>query len=103
MHAMIEILVNISFIPIKHVILEDLHAAENRCQEFEKKYGVRSEFFFDAYSNGWLDDDGNPDFAEWAGFCKLKLDREQRYRALILQNSPVLLNLKNIAFNVTNA
>jgi hypothetical protein len=84
-------------------ILEDLHAAENRCQEFEKKYGVRSEFFFDAYSNGWLDDDGNPDFAEWAGFCKIKLDREQRYRALILQNSPALLNLKNITFNVTNA
>ncbi len=84
-------------------ILEDLHAAETRCQEFEKKYAVRSEFFFDAYTNGWLDDDGNPDFAEWSGFYKSKLDREKRYRALIVQRSPLLHNLKNITFDVTNS
>jgi len=83
-------------------ILEDLHSAENKCQEFEKKYGVRSEFFFDAYTSGWLDDDGNPDFAEWSGFYKSKLDREKRYRALIVQRSPLLHNLKNITFDVTN-
>jgi hypothetical protein len=45
-------------------ILEDLHAAENKCQQFEKQYGILSEYFFDAYTNGWLDDDGNLDFAE---------------------------------------
>jgi len=84
-------------------ILEDLHAAENKCQAFEKKYGVRSEFFFDAYTNGWLEDDGNPDFAEWCGFYKSKIDRERRYRALILQNSPLLNKFKNIRFNVTTA
>ncbi|MDW7680434.1 MAG: hypothetical protein SCK70_07700 [bacterium] len=84
-------------------ILEDLHAAENKCQEFEKKYGVRSEFFFDAYSNGWLNDEGNPDFAEWSGFDKSKLDREKRYRALILQRSSVLRNLKNIKFDATKS
>lgn len=46
-----------------------------RCHEFEKKYDIRSEFFFDAYTNGWLDDDGNPDFAEWSGIYKSKIDR----------------------------
>jgi hypothetical protein len=83
-------------------ILQDLHAAENKCQEFEKKYGIRSEFFFDAYSNGWLDDDGNPDFAEWSGFYKSKLDREKHYRSLFLKHSPLLHNFKNIEFDVTN-
>ncbi|MBC8185421.1 hypothetical protein H8E88_30370 [candidate division KSB1 bacterium] len=59
-------------------ILEDLHAIETHCRQFEKKYNLHSEFFFDAYMNGRLEDDGNPDFAEWAGFYKSKLDREQR-------------------------
>jgi hypothetical protein len=66
-------------------ILEDLHAAENKCQQFEKQYGILSEYFFDAYTNGWLDDDGNLDFAEWAGFYKSKLDRLRRYRALLVR------------------
>jgi len=81
-------------------ILEDLHAAENRCQDFEKKYGVRSEFFFEAFTNGWLDDDGNPDFAEWSGIYKSRMDRERRYRAIFLKNSPLLSKIKKIKFNV---
>jgi hypothetical protein len=84
-------------------ILLDLHAAENRCQDFEKKYGLRSEFFFDASSNGWLDDNGNPDFAEWSGFYKIKLDREKHYRSLILQQSPYIHQLKNILIDVDNS
>ena len=62
-------------------IVEDLHAAENRCQEFEKQYGILSEYFFDAYTNGWLEDNGNLDFAEWAGYYKSRQDRLRRYRA----------------------
>ena len=84
-------------------ILEDLHAAENKCQKFEKKYGVRSELFYDAYTNGWLDDEGNPDFAEWSGFYKSKLDRERRYRALILQHTRLLQKLENIKFNIEDS
>ncbi len=75
-------------------ILEDLHAAENKCQQFEKRYGLLSEYFFDAYSNGSLEDDGNLDFAEWAGFFKSKQDRLRRYRAFMLQESPVIKGLK---------
>lgn len=84
-------------------ILEDLHAAENRCQQFEKQYGILSEYFFDAYSNGWLDDDGNPAFAEWAGFYKFKLDRLRRYRALTLEESPLMKGLTEIQFDETVA
>jgi len=77
-------------------IFEDLHAAESKCQQFEKQYGVLSEYFFEAYTNGLLDDDGNPDFAEWAGFYKSKQDRLRRYRALMLKESPVIKNLTKI-------
>jgi len=78
-------------------ILEDLHAAENDCQMFEKKYGILSEYFYAAYINGLLEDNGNPDFAEWSGCYKSKLDRENRFRAILLRDSPILHKLKNIS------
>jgi hypothetical protein len=84
-------------------IIEDLHAAENKCQQFEKQYGLLSEYFFDAYSNGWLDDDGNLDFAEWAGYFKSKQDRLRRYRAFMLKESSVIRNLNKIQFDETIA
>ncbi|MDZ7313115.1 MAG: hypothetical protein ONB45_17760 [candidate division KSB1 bacterium] len=62
-------------------ILEDLHAAENDCQSLEKKYGVLSEYFYAAYMNGSLEDNGNPDFALWAGAYEVKLDREKAQRS----------------------
>ena len=82
-------------------ILQDLHAAEDDCQHFEKKFGVLSEYFYAAYTNGSLDDDGNPDFAEWAGFYKSKLDRERRCLSLILEHSPFLDKLRKIKFDVS--
>jgi len=84
-------------------ILADLHAAESKCQQFEKKYGLLSEYFFDAYTNGSLDDDGNLDFAEWAGFYKSKQDRLRRYRALVVRESPLLKTLNKIQFDETVA
>lgn len=82
-------------------IIEDLHAAENKCQQFERQYGLLSEYFFDAYSGGWLDDDGNLDFAEWAGYYKSKLDRLRRYRALMFKESPVIRDLNQIQLHET--
>ena len=69
-------------------ILEDLHTAENDCQTFEKKYGILSKYFYAAYTSGLLKDNGNSDFAEWSGCFKSKLDRENRYRAVILSPAP---------------
>ena len=82
-------------------IIQDLHAAENICQMYEKKYGVLSEYFYAAYINGLLGDD-NPDFAEWSGFYKSKLDRELRYLSLILEHSPFLDKLRKIKFDDTS-
>jgi hypothetical protein len=77
-------------------ILEDLHAAERDCQMFEQKYGVLSEYFYVAYMNGSLDDDGNPDFALWAGSYEVKLNRENAYRNLVLVQSSLFSNLSNM-------
>jgi hypothetical protein len=77
-------------------ILEDLHAAESDCQSFEKKYGVLSEYFYAAYMNGSLEDNGNPDFALWAGAYEVKLDREKAYRNLVVMQSSLFANVPNL-------
>ena len=69
----------------------------------KKKYGILSEYFFDAYTNGWLDDDGNLDFAEWAGYYKSKQDRLRRYRALMLRESPLIKSLDKFQLDETIA
>ncbi len=74
-------------------ILEDLHAAERDCQTFEEKYGVLSEYFYVAYMNGSLEDEGDSDFALWAGSYEVKLNRENAYRNLLLTQSAVFSNL----------
>ncbi|MBN2235927.1 MAG: hypothetical protein JW729_00115 [Bacteroidales bacterium] len=79
-------------------ILEDLHAAEIDCQRFEKKYGILTEYFYSAYTNGSLEDNGNPDYALWAGAYEVKLDREEIYRNLIVIRSPLFTNLPNLKF-----
>lgn len=77
-------------------ILVDLHAAENDCQIFEKKYGILSEYFYAAYINGSLEDNGNPDFALWAGAYEIKLDREKAYRNLVIAQSTIFNTLTDI-------
>lgn len=74
-------------------ILEDLHAAERDCQTFEEKYGVLSEYFYVAYMNGVLEDDGEPEFALWAGSYEVKLNRENAYRNLLFTHSSIFPNL----------
>ncbi len=63
-------------------ILEDLHAAERICQEYERKYGVLTEDFYQLYVNGELE--CHKDFGMWAAYHEIKKHREemlrQRYR-----------------------
>jgi hypothetical protein len=77
-------------------ILEDLHVAENDCQLFEKKYGILSEYFYAACMNGSLEDNGNSDFALWAGAYEVKLDREKAYRNLVVLESSLFSNIPNL-------
>ena len=65
-----------------HEILADIHALEEDLLAFERKYGVRSETFFAAYTSGeeTEDDTWVLDFGEWASVYRTWLARQADYR-----------------------
>jgi len=54
-------------------ILQEIHAMRQNLFVFERKYGVPSELFFEAYQNGEEPTDSAwvLDWAEWAGTYKI--------------------------------
>ena len=77
-------------------ILQDIHALTAELQFYERKYGVLSETFFEAYMSGEEpeDDAWVPDFAIWAGTYQTWLDRQREYRAAVhrLRERPASLS-----------
>lgn len=63
-------------------LLEDIHALEKELLEFERKYGIRSETFYNAYISGEEPEDESwvLDFGEWASVYKTWLTRQAQYR-----------------------
>ncbi len=62
-------------------ILDDLRAADQVLRRFEQRYWVSSGIFYNLYSQGILDNgDHREDFAEWAGFYKIRQHREELLR-----------------------
>jgi hypothetical protein len=80
-------------------ILADLHAAERELQGYEKKYGLRSEYFYDCFQAGLIEDNGNFDFQVWAGLCEAKHDLERRYKEMILLQKPFRESVKTLIAN----
>lgn len=76
-------------------ILADVHALEEELLAFERKYGVRSETFYAAYSSGEEpeDDAWVLDFSEWASVYRTWLARQAEYRDEVqrLQRHPLSL------------
>lgn len=66
-------------------ILQDIHAMEEDLLNFERKYGVLSETFYESYMSGEepADDAWVLDWSEWAGTYKILLDRQELYRQTI--------------------
>jgi hypothetical protein len=62
-------------------ILQDIHRLNHELERFERKYGVMSETFYQAYSAGEEpeDDAWVLDFAKWAGLYEIWRDRQQAY------------------------
>jgi len=77
-------------------ILQDIHALAAELEFYERKYGVLSETFFEAYMSGEEpeDDAWVPDFAIWAGTYQTWLDRQREYRAAVrrLRERPASLS-----------
>ncbi len=65
-----------------HDILTDIHTLEEDLLAFERKYGVRSETFFAAYTSGEEPEEDSwvLDFGEWASVYRTWLVRQADYR-----------------------
>jgi hypothetical protein len=63
-------------------ILADIHALEEELLTFERKYGIRSETFYAAFTSGEEPEDDNwvLDFGEWASVYKTWLTLQAQYR-----------------------
>jgi hypothetical protein len=66
-------------------ILQDIHALEQDLQNYERKYGVLSETFYESYVNGEEPEDEAwvRDWSAWAGTYEIWLRRREQYRAAI--------------------
>jgi hypothetical protein len=66
-------------------ILQDIHAMEQDLLTFERKYGVLTETFYQAYQRGEEpeDDAWVLDWSEWAGTYEILLQRQEMYHQAI--------------------
>jgi hypothetical protein len=66
-------------------ILQDIHATEEDLLTFERKYGVLTETFYQAYQRGEEpeDDAWVLDWSEWAGTYEILLQRQEMYRQAV--------------------
>ena len=63
-------------------ILADIHALEEELLDFERRYGIRSETFYAAYTSGEEPEDDRwiLDFGEWASVYRTWLTKQAAYR-----------------------
>lgn len=74
-------------------ILDDLQNADQSLRRFEQRYWISTGQFYELYSQGQLDDGEHAeDFAEWAGYYKLKQKRERALEELSTQRVTQLRN-----------
>ncbi len=66
-------------------IITDIHAAKEDLETYERKYGILSETFYEAYTSGEEPEDDSwvLDWADWAGAYKILLRRQEQYRRAI--------------------
>ena len=79
-------------------IILDIHALTEDTAAYERKYGVLSETFYEAYTSGEEpeDDAWVLDWADWAGAYKTLLRRRAQYHNVIKalrQESPGLVEV----------
>ena len=81
-------------------VLQEIHAMRQNLLVFERKYGVPSEIFFEAYQNGEEPADSSwvLDWAEWAATYKILLRRVEQYQkhAHLLVNNSTVNNLAHL-------
>lgn len=78
-------------------ILQDIHALQEDLLNYERKYNILTETFYESYLQGDEppDDSWVLDWNMWAGTYETWLDRKQRYQAAMkrLQSESSLVNV----------
>lgn len=79
-------------------IIADIHALTQRCEMYERKYGVLSETFYESFMNGEepADDAWVLDWSGWAGAYKVLLRRRIQYQQAIADLRHELSSLSTI-------
>ena len=69
-------------------IITDIHAISEDLEEYEKRYNLLSETFYEWYQRGEEPEDASwvLDFSMWAGLYEIKLERQKMYRELVQDN-----------------
>ncbi len=67
------------------ILVQDIHRLNHQLERFERKYGVMSETFYQAYTAGEEpeDDAWVLDFQKWAGLYEVWRDRQRAYRQAV--------------------
>jgi hypothetical protein len=62
-------------------VIRDIHALEADLENYERKYGILSETFYEAYRTGEepADDAWVLDWSDWAGAYEISQRRRQKY------------------------
>jgi hypothetical protein len=79
-------------------LISDMSQLEAQLSRFEKKFGVKSEDFYQAITAGQLDefdalDEYRMEFVEWLALYKTWLSLDEKYRQLIARQ-PVAIQIK---------
>ncbi len=66
-------------------IIADIHALYEDVENYERKYGVLSETFYELYTSGEEPEDEAwvLDWADWAGAYQILLRRQEQYHRTI--------------------
>ncbi len=84
-------------------IFRDIQALEEDLGNYERKYGVLTQTFYESYVNGEepANDAWVLDWSDWAGLYEIWLERQQQYSELIgtLQKQTPLSELIKRAAN----
>jgi len=63
-------------------IIQDIHAMDEELWHYEKRYALRSEYFYELYKAGQLCDEDpveTRDYLDWAACYEIKRHREELY------------------------
>jgi hypothetical protein len=81
-----------------NTLIQDIHRLNHELERFERKYGVMSATFYEAYSTGeepeheaWV-----LDFEKWAGLYEVWRDRQRAYNEIVQRDRDEQQSLSRI-------